>query len=304
MKQFTVAVSGSTPVNRPPIAQPVTATASAGAATQIQLNGISATTGTNQNLVYTIATQPAHGTVTLVNASTGLASYTPIGNFTGSDSFTYMVTDNGITPALTSTPGTVTINVTSGVTGAVRLIGSVLVVTPPPNPTRQQDQIAVNEVGGNIQVEVNGVIDSTQPPASSLDEIVVYGSKTGTSTVVSPAVTVPVSLDAGHGGTNFINAAASADTEIRAWFGHSAVQGGSGNNAIVGRKGALTKVVKSPCTDSVFLSGINPYKRVPHWKVAGFHLKPQDKGAFYRFVGNKLVKTDQPISTPLRQNQG
>ena len=198
VKQFTVDVSGSTPVNRAPIAQPVTATASAGAATQIQLAGISGTTGTNQNLTYAIATQPDHGTVTLVNASTGLASYTPIGNFTGSDSFTYTVTDNGITPALTSTPGTVTVNVTSGVTGAVRLINNdVLVVTPPPNPKRQQDQIAVNEVGGNIQVEVNGVLDSTQPAASSLDEIVIYGSKTGTSTVVSPAVDVPVSARRG-----------------------------------------------------------------------------------------------------------
>ncbi len=303
VKQFTVDVSGSQPVNRAPIAQPVTVTASSGVANTIQLNGLSTTTGTNQNLTYAIATQPAHGTVTLVNATTGLASYTPSGTFLGADSFTYTVTDNGNTTNRTSAPGTVTINVTSGTTGAVRLIGTVLVVTPPPNPVRQQDQIAVNEVGGNIQVEVNGVLDSTQPAASSLDEIVVYGSKTGTSTFVSPTVDVPVSLDGGHGGINFINDAGSADSQIRAWFGHTAVQGGSGNNTIVGRQGRLARVVKSPGTDSVFLSGIDPYRRVPHFKVAGFHLKPQNLGAFYKFVGKKLVKTDQPIDTLLKQNQ-
>lgn len=307
VKQYTINVSGSTtPVDRTPVAQPVTVTATAGTATQVQLNGLSATTGTNQNLTYAIATQPTHGTLTLVNASTGLASYTPTGNYIGPDSFTYTVTDNGNTTNRVSAPGTVTINVTSGVTGAVRLIGSVLVVTPPPNPTRHQDQIAITQTSGSnpvIQVEVNGVIDSTQPNPSSLDEIVVYGSKTGTSTVVSPAVNVPVSLDTGHGGTNFINAAASADTEIRAWFGHGAVQGGSGTNAIVGRIGHLNKVVKSPGTDSVFLSGIAPYHRVPHFKVAGAHLKAQNLGAFYKFVGKRLVKTNQPVSTLLKQNQ-
>ena len=54
----------------------------------------------------------------------------------------------------------------------------------------------------------------------------------------------------------------------------------------------------------VFLSGIDPYHRVPHWKVAGFHLKSQNLGAFYAFVGKHLVKTGQPVSTLLRQNQG
>lgn len=311
VKQFTVQVNPSTtPVNRTPIAQPVAVTSSSGAATTIQLQGLSTTTGTNQNLTYAIATQPAHGTLSGLNASTGTVVYTPAPTFIGSDSFTYTVTDNGNTTNRTSAPGTVTINVASGVTGAVRLIQnsatntSVLVVTPPPNKVRQQDQVAVSEnAAGNLQVEVNGVIDSTQPAATSVNEIVIYGSKTGTSTVVAPNVAIPVALDTGHGGVNFVNDAGSADASINSWFGHSAVQGGSATNAIVGRKNHLLRVVKSPGTDSVFLSGIDPYNRVPHWKVSGFHLKKQDLGAFYRFVGNALVKTGQPVSAPFRQNQ-
>ena len=111
-----------------------------------------------------------------------------------------------------------------------------------------------------------------------------------------------MSLDGGHGGINFINDAGSADSQINAWFGRTAVQGGSGNNSIVGRKGSLVHVVKSPGVDTIFLSGIDPYRRVPHFKVAGFHLKKQDLGAFFKFVGNKPVKTGQPIDTLLKQN--
>ncbi len=310
VKQFTVSVSGSTPVNRPPIASPVSVTASSGAPVQVQLHAVSGTTGTSANLTYAIATQPAHGTLSNLNATAGTVTYTPAANFLGPDSFTYTATDTGITPNLTSTPATVSITVGTGVTGAVRVISdgdgdSVLVVTPPPNKKRQQDQVAVFEnASGNIQVEVNGVIDSTQPAASSLTQIVIYGSKTGTSTVVAPNVDIPVSLDTGHGGTNFINNAGSANSTINSWFGHSAVQGGSASNAIVGRKNHLLKVVKSPGTDSVFLSHIDPYNRVPHWKVAGFHGKKVNVGAFYKFVGKKLVKTAQPASAPLKPNGG
>ena len=310
VKQFTVNVTSSTtPVARAPIAQPVTVTASSGAPQTIQLAGLSATTGTSSGLTYALVTQPAHGTLSNLNPTTGTVTYTPTAAFLGSDSFTYDVTDTTTTPNLTSTPGTVTINVASGVTGAVRVISNattgdkVLVVTPPPNKTRHQNQVAVSEVNGNVQVEVNGVIDSTQPAASSLTEIVIYGAKTGTSVVVAPNVAVPTSLDGGHGGTNFINYAGSGDTTIRGWFGHNAVQGGSGNNYIVGRKGRLARVVKSPGTDTVFLSGVDPYNRVPHFRVASFHGKKQDLGAFYKFVGNKLVKTNQPASTPFRQNK-
>lgn len=43
-------------------------------------------------LTYTLVTQPLHGTVELVDATTGQVSYTPSANYNGSDSFKFKVT--------------------------------------------------------------------------------------------------------------------------------------------------------------------------------------------------------------------
>ena len=57
-------------------------------------------------LTYALASQPSSGTVTL-NGST--ATYTPRGNFSGSDSFTFTASDG----SLTSSEATVSITVTA-----------------------------------------------------------------------------------------------------------------------------------------------------------------------------------------------
>lgn len=44
-------------------------------------------------LTYIKITDPAHGTLTITNASTGAATYTPAAGYVGSDSFTYKVND-------------------------------------------------------------------------------------------------------------------------------------------------------------------------------------------------------------------
>jgi len=54
-------------------------------------------------------TQGAHGTVTIVDASTGQVKYTPDANYHGSDSYTYTVTSGGVTET-----ATVNVTVTSG----------------------------------------------------------------------------------------------------------------------------------------------------------------------------------------------
>jgi VCBS repeat-containing protein len=59
-----------------------------------------------RTFTYSVTTSPTHGTVNI--DSNGLVTYTPATNYTGSDSLTITVTDNG-TPALS---GTVTIGVT------------------------------------------------------------------------------------------------------------------------------------------------------------------------------------------------
>jgi len=58
-------------------------------------------------LIFAIATNPSHGTLSGLNASTGAVTYTPSANYGGSDSFTFTV-NNG---SLVSTPATVTLNV-------------------------------------------------------------------------------------------------------------------------------------------------------------------------------------------------
>ncbi len=46
-----------------------------------------------QTLTYSIVTQPAHGTVSITDASTGTYTYTPGSGYTGSDSFTFKAND-------------------------------------------------------------------------------------------------------------------------------------------------------------------------------------------------------------------
>ena len=64
-------------------------------------------TGSGGNLTYTVITQPAHGTLT---GTAPNLTYTPASNFSGSDSFTFLV-NNG---TRNSTPATVSIGIWAG----------------------------------------------------------------------------------------------------------------------------------------------------------------------------------------------
>lgn len=63
----------------------------------------------NQTLTYAIATQPSHGTLTGLNASTGAVNYIPTSGYTGTDSFTFTATN---TSGYTSLPAKISIVVT------------------------------------------------------------------------------------------------------------------------------------------------------------------------------------------------
>ena len=76
-----------TTTNTAPTANNLTATTTANLSTTITLTGSDADGDT---LTYSIASQPAHGTVTLSGAK---ATYKPTSNYTGSDSFSYQVND-------------------------------------------------------------------------------------------------------------------------------------------------------------------------------------------------------------------
>ena len=132
----------------------------------------------NFNITYQLLTQPAHGTISQFNPSTGTLVYTPSTNFVGADTFQYQVIAqaSGSSTQTAVSQGTANITVAPGQTGAVRLVGPVLVVDPVPRGLRFINGIPVNQVpgpstGGDIiQVVVNGVLDSTQP--RSTDQIV------------------------------------------------------------------------------------------------------------------------------------
>ena len=67
-----------------------------------------------QTLTLNILTGPSHGTLTGFNATTGEVTYTPAGDYNGSDSFTFTLTDDSTAggAALTSAEATVSITVT------------------------------------------------------------------------------------------------------------------------------------------------------------------------------------------------
>jgi VCBS repeat-containing protein len=61
----------------------------------------------NSSLTYSIVTGASHGTAEITNTATGAFTYTPTGNYYGSDSFTFMVNDG----ELDSAAATVSIDV-------------------------------------------------------------------------------------------------------------------------------------------------------------------------------------------------
>jgi hypothetical protein len=87
----------------PPTCQPLTTTAVFGQATSVQLH---CTDVVGASLSYAIASNPAHGSVS-VNGATGQATYTPAAGYSGPDSFTFDATSSHGTSAATTAAITV-----------------------------------------------------------------------------------------------------------------------------------------------------------------------------------------------------
>ena len=188
----------------------------------------------------------------------------------------------------TSLPATVHAHVGAQNTGAVHLIDNdVLVVTPLPRTDHGTDNIEISQQanstvsgGQNIVVTVNGVPDLIQPPANSLFQIIVFGGKASTDIQVDPNVspTIPITLDGGHGGHNVIQAGAGPTRE-HGWFGHTLLIGGTGPDAMIGRKG-FVRFKPTTTTNLIYAGVIKP--RFSHRTVA-------PTGTFYRFEKGRLV---------------
>ena len=276
--------SSATPVALPPSALPVTPTATGKTPVTIQLLGQSSNPTTTTGLTYSIVSSPIHGTLSQFSSSTGTVVYTPPGNYTGLDAFQYVVTDhlaNGVTT--TSQPATVTITTELANTGQVSVIGDVLVITPVPSGPHKTNHIFVSESSsGVIQVNVNGLIDATQPTASSISQIVVSGTKANDGVTIEPSVdsSIQVTLDGGHGGLNALYAGAGATLE-HGWFGRNVLHGGTAATRMIGQQGHV-KFKPTKTTHEIY-AGVLQTKLTHKGSV------PPPKGTFYKFVKGRLV---------------
>ncbi len=103
------------PVNNPPTADAQSATTAEDAPITITLTGSDGNPGLDQVLTYSIVTQPAHGTVQILDAHAGTVTYTPSTAYNGPDSFAFRVTDDDkAEPPSTcrASPATVSMTVT------------------------------------------------------------------------------------------------------------------------------------------------------------------------------------------------
>jgi cyclophilin family peptidyl-prolyl cis-trans isomerase len=299
-QSFTVTVGAyggatSPAINFAPFANPVTASVAQTQTATITLNGQSGypNTSTPSTLTYSLLSQPTHGTITAFNATTGTLKYTPSPGFTGTDTFQYQVTATGpqSTPATTmSNPGTVTLTVSPTPpvnTGAVRVVGTVLLVTPVPNWNRHKtNTIDVVQTASTsspstqvIEVFVNGQLDLTQPTIDSIDSIIVFGSKANDRVTIDPSVTIPSVIDGGHGGRNVLKGG-STETREHGWFGFNTLIGGMGPNQLIGRAG-LVKFKPSGATDLIFAGQ-------PHRRTALLNPTPPG-GTFYVYKKGRLI---------------
>jgi cyclophilin family peptidyl-prolyl cis-trans isomerase len=286
-------------INFKPFANPTTVTTPENIATTVQLLGQSGSpvSGSPGTLTYTLLSQPSHGTISSFNPTTGGLTYTPTTGFAGPDTFQYKVTATGpntAAPQATSNPGTVTIHVGPINTGAVTVVGPVLVITPVPRLDFGTNKIDVAEVpnpsgtGTVIQVTVNGVIDQNQPPTSgtgAVERIAVFGGKHARNKIViEPSVLLPVTIDGGRGFANSLTGGGGESRE-HGWFGFTTLIGGPGPNQLIGRAG---HVRFKPTKSTTLIFAGEPRRRTSN-------LNPTPPGGtFFKFVEGHIV----PIPTP------
>src|SRR5690606_28382715 len=101
-------------VNSAPTGTPQTVQTDVEQTVQITLQGDDGDPEVAQTISFALDDAPMHGTITNFNMETGVLDYTPEDDFMGTDTFTYIVTDNGGTAnggVNTSQPVTVTIQV-------------------------------------------------------------------------------------------------------------------------------------------------------------------------------------------------
>ena len=200
--------------NVAPTVPAVTSTINAGGTANITLAATDPETAA-ASLVFTIASLPATGTLTTTGGTpvtvgqtfTGspvaLVYQTPnfiFGNFTSSFGFT--VSDTG-TPigVVATTASTVNLSLASPSAGVASIFGA------PGN-----DTILAANSGGNLQVTINGVVNNTGVPISSITQINVLGGN-GNNTIELSGLAINATLTGGAGTNSLIvDGTSAADT--------------------------------------------------------------------------------------------
>jgi hypothetical protein len=294
---LTLTVRAGEQVNFAPVASPSTASIPFNTPTSVQLVGQTANPNSaTQTLVFEIVSPPTQGTITDFNANTGQFTYTPPAGVVGTATLQFRVRDVGAPlPNLVSAPATVTFNIVGAMTGSVRVISNVLVVSAPPRTDGGRNTINVAESNGQIVVFVNGFLDETQPDVQDLDRIVIYGSKASDVLRVDPSVTLPTTINGGTGGKNVL-LAGNGPSRLHGWFGKNRLRGGAVRDALLGRTRHV-RFVESEGSDQLFAGNGRPGR--DHGNLAPPSAAPRVRtrppiGQFFRFVKGRLV----PIPTP------
>lgn len=143
------------PVNDAPTANSQSVTTNSNTPVSITLTGSDVETS---NLVYEVSSAPAHGTLSGTGAN---LSYTPAANYSGPDSFKFVVRDSvdGLSPSLTSAEATVSITVNDTVAPSI-------VAPPPTTVTTSTGQAAIPDVvaGATVTDNSGGPVTLTQSP--------------------------------------------------------------------------------------------------------------------------------------------
>jgi cyclophilin family peptidyl-prolyl cis-trans isomerase len=176
----------------------------------------------------------------------------------------------------------------AGDTGAVRQIGDVLIATPialgkffggtNTIDVKEADAPTI-PASRQVQVFVNGVLDTTQPSPDSLSQILVQGSKANDNITIDNSVTVPTTADGGQGGRNRVTMGGGFSI-AHGWFGKTTLVAGDGQNKLIGRAGKV-RFRANANTDYAYAGEARG--RASN----GQTLKPT--GTYYRFINGHLV---------------
>lgn len=123
-----------------------------------------------------------------------------------------------------------------GNTQSVRVLQDTFIVTPRPRRNGGKNTVEIREFNGNLMAIVNGVADATTLAADNAIRIVAYGSKTSDTITIDPSVTVPATIDGGHGGNNRLTAG-DTSSRLHGWFGQNVMKGGTEHDELIARIG-------------------------------------------------------------------